>query len=137
MKVEIELPEIAGYEYTGESRTPLNGEWFMFEGEALNDRDQTSHYYILRKIPKPEPTLLERIEAAYDKYRVELLMWEPNLCLRTGDFHTVALSMKGFAGYVYEDEVQGKAIFGLSGHPVNCDRMGGFKGHPIAVLFEK
>ena len=59
MKVEIELPEIAGYEYTGESRTPLNGEWFMFEGEALNDRDQTSHYYILRKIPKPEPTLLE------------------------------------------------------------------------------
>ena len=45
--------------------------------------------------------------------------------------------MKGFAGYVYEDEVQGKAIFGLSGHPVNCDRMGGFKGHPIAVLFEK
>lgn len=89
------------------------------------------------EIPKPEPTLLERIEAAYEGKAVVLLEWGSD-SLKIGNWgHYHAQSMKGFAGYVYEDEVQGKAIFGLSGHPVNCDRMGGFKGHPIAVLFEK
>jgi len=99
--------------------------------------------------PKPEPTLLERIEKNWPDKIVKLLKWgeldedQERLFLIMDDIcgvrsaHVLAQSMKGFAGYVYEDEVQGKAIFGLSGHPVNCDRMGGFKGHPIAVLFSK
>jgi len=32
MKVEIDLPEIEGYEYTGEFRKPSGGDYFLTEG---------------------------------------------------------------------------------------------------------
>ena len=118
----------------------LNRNWSLFNFANYEYRIKPE------EIPKPEPTLLERIEAAYEGKEVVLLELDEHcddvfmLNMKYKDCHwnhITAQSMKGFEGYVYEDEVQGKAIFGLSGHPVNCDRMGGFKGHPIAVLFEK
>ena len=34
MKVEIELPEIEGFEYTGAFMLPLSGEYFVYDAEG-------------------------------------------------------------------------------------------------------
>ena len=53
MKVEIDLPEIAGCEYTGEYRQPKSGELFSREGEMIEATvDLHSEYPILRKKEK-------------------------------------------------------------------------------------
>ena len=51
MKIELELPEIEGFEYTGEYRAPKKGEWFFDSGEALMETSEDScEYPILKKI---------------------------------------------------------------------------------------
>ncbi len=93
-------------------------------------------YTILRpakpsEIPKPEPTLLERIEEAYPDKDVMILEWKDDT-LHVGDYvHVRAQSMKGFAGYVYEDDDH--LIFNI--YPVRRNK--GETGFPIAVLFNK
>lgn len=55
MKVEIELPEVPGYEYTGEYRRPEIDEFFWNKGEAIQCKyDFSSEYPILRVKEKPK-----------------------------------------------------------------------------------
>jgi hypothetical protein len=50
MKIELDLPEIEGYEYTGEYRPPQKNEFFSEEGKAVLSRhDSSCDYPILKK----------------------------------------------------------------------------------------
>jgi len=124
----------------------LPEEWYWCKwsdghlGEALKGKDlvpRVKGYNILRpatpeEIPKPEPTLLERIEAAYPHKRIELLMWEPELCLPSGDKHIHAQSIKGFDGFIYDWKDEANDLpFTKIFPPV---RLG---CHPIAAVFNK
>ncbi len=85
------------------------------------------------EIPKPEPTLLERIEAAYEGKEVVMLEWSSD-SLKIGNWgHYHAQSMKGFAGYVYENELM------ISKEPTDfyCAGEADKITFPCAVLFEK
>ena len=56
MKVEIELPERPGFEYTNERRYPKKGEWFLFVDDSvvLAEKDYDNHkHHILIKINEP------------------------------------------------------------------------------------
>ena len=90
--------------------------------------------YRIKREPAPkEPTLLERIEDNWGDKEVCLLDWnsENILCLTsTGNYHTSLQSMKGLAGYVYnQDKLQ------VFREPV--DTYGGDILMPCAVLFNK
>ena len=51
MRVEIGLPEIEGYEYTGEYRSPMYYEyWLSVEGTISTRKDTSGPYPILKKI---------------------------------------------------------------------------------------
>ena len=62
MKIEIELPEIEGFSYTGEHRVPKEEEWFIDldgspfrRGAFIPEGDEEDRYLILRKLkPKRE-----------------------------------------------------------------------------------
>jgi len=62
MKIEIELPEIEGFSYTGEHRVPKEEEWFIDldgspfrRGSFIPEEDEEDKYLILRKLkPKRE-----------------------------------------------------------------------------------
>lgn len=55
MKVELNLPEVPGYEYTGEYRCPKIGEFFCNKNEAVQCKyDFSSEYPILRIKEKPK-----------------------------------------------------------------------------------
>ncbi len=55
MKVEIDLPEIPGYEYTGEYRPYTTGEFYYDHGGAQKANwDSGGYYPILRKKEKPK-----------------------------------------------------------------------------------
>jgi hypothetical protein len=60
MKIEFELPELPGYEYTGEFRPPVKGEVCLKFGAAVTDQDKYNtfnfSYPILRE--KGEPKIL-------------------------------------------------------------------------------
>lgn len=63
MKVEIDLPEIEGFEYTGEWRSPLKGEWYTHgDGviQAAFDHTRTCSM-ILRKVEKWRPATLDDV----------------------------------------------------------------------------
>lgn len=50
MKVELDLPEIEGFEYTGEYRKLKPNEWFCnYKNEAENARGTPGPYPILKK----------------------------------------------------------------------------------------
>ena len=50
MKIEIELPEIEGYEYTGEYRAPKDGEYYTHQGKVIEcGMDAHSEYIIIKK----------------------------------------------------------------------------------------
>ena len=50
MKIEIDLPEIEGYEYTGEFRGPRGGEYFKnLKGVDHTNCDVMAEYPILKK----------------------------------------------------------------------------------------
>jgi hypothetical protein len=56
MKVTLDLPEVEGYEYTGEYRKPVTGEYWLGEvgGVVLEGCEAvTGNYFILKK-KKPE-----------------------------------------------------------------------------------
>lgn len=58
MKVEIELPEIEGYEYTGEYRTPRKGEYGYNHATGLPFTALESNAYMVSHIlEKVEPSL--------------------------------------------------------------------------------
>ena len=61
MKIEMEMPEIEGYEYTGEQREPKADEYFLdldgrpFRRLSFIPEDEEDKYIILRKLkPKRE-----------------------------------------------------------------------------------
>jgi hypothetical protein len=60
MKVEIDLPEIPDYEYTGEYRRPEINEFFWNQGEVVKCQyDFCSEYPILRPKQKPKIALYQ------------------------------------------------------------------------------
>jgi hypothetical protein len=60
MKVEIELPEVHGYEYTGEYRPPNIGELFWDNQKVVQcSYSLTSEYPILRVKEKPKILLYQ------------------------------------------------------------------------------
>lgn len=69
MKVEIELPEIEGFEYTGAFMLPLSGEYFVYDAEGHSvvfaEEDHINRRgFILRKIKQyRELTPLEAMKA--------------------------------------------------------------------------
>jgi len=64
MKVEVELPEIEGYEYTGEYRAPKKGEWYFFDGElSLSYSNHKKPQIIIRKV---EPSLVGMLCELWD-----------------------------------------------------------------------
>ena len=54
MKVEIELPEIPGYEYTGEYRQPRAFEIALVDGHPLTAQYWNGSHFILRYKGKPK-----------------------------------------------------------------------------------
>ena len=55
MKIELDLPEIEGYEYTGEYRIAEAGEYFMEELHAFSfadDRTDSEYPILKKKAPK-------------------------------------------------------------------------------------
>ena len=69
-------------------------------------------------------------------------MWEPDLCIRRGDVHTEAQSMKGFSGYVYEElytfePLSNDRELKMFINPVKYGKTPGSIELPVAVLFEK
>jgi hypothetical protein len=63
VKVEIELPELPGYDYTGEYREPKTGETALLEGEAFICQPPCSYWngphFILRAKQKPRIALYQ------------------------------------------------------------------------------
>lgn len=124
----------------------LPDEWYWFKWDSLEKAVQGSYILVgsyhtdqqckvLRparpeEIPKPEQTLLERIEAAYPDTRPERLVWEPYLCLQGGQQHIEAQSMVNFAGYVYLAHP-----FTVKPMPITTDSNG--MVFPVAVLWTK
>ena len=54
MKIEIELPEIPGYEYTGEYRQPQAFEIALVDGHPLMAQYWNGSHFILRHKEKPK-----------------------------------------------------------------------------------
>ena len=56
VKVEMELPAVPGFEYTGEYRNPRRGECYLHDGDDPNvvtaSYDITAEYPIMRKAAK-------------------------------------------------------------------------------------
>ena len=149
MKIEINLPEFNGFAYIGEYRKPLRHDCFLDHDHAMIVTDGDGHYeddyvFIYIREPKPEPTLLERIEAAYEGKEAVMLEWrkyeiEARELLRmpwssNGLYnHYEAQSMKGFYKYVYQET----GDFSARNSPTLSITVKGATVFPIAVLFEK
>lgn len=87
------------------------------------------------EIPKPVPTLQERIESTYPDYEVGILKISDTtgyLSLSGGAAHILAQSIKGFQGYVYQIEEGEFLKWKDPSHLVYGDVT-----MPVAVLFEK
>ena len=53
MKVELELPEVKGFEYTGEYRAPKYEEWFYNDTHVTRaESDYMAEYPIMRPVAK-------------------------------------------------------------------------------------
>jgi hypothetical protein len=55
MKIELDLPEIEGYEYTGEFRVPAVGEYISFNNKAKENKNDCliiQHIILKKKAPK-------------------------------------------------------------------------------------
>ena len=146
MKIEIDLPKFDEFRATGEYRKPLKNEWFLDSDHkmllTLNDDPNFGDDYVFiykYNIPKPEPTLLERIEAAYPEYDVVMLTYQDIIgndsysALCFGDtkiLHINCQSMGRFSGYIYKDNIE----YGVrSTYAIKA----GTSTLPIAVVFEK
>ena len=73
MKVEIELPEIKDYKYTGEWRKPKNNEWFLDVHKSVCkavDNSIIQKYLILKKIIEKEKLTKTQI--------INEVLWDPN-----------------------------------------------------------
>jgi len=98
------------------------------------------------EIPKSEKTLQERIQEEWPDKEVVMLEWEyKGRILQINRFncyhwHTSAQSMKGFKGYIYDDEellsISGDDDFLLTINPLEELGDGSAPIHPVAVLFE-
>jgi hypothetical protein len=144
MKIEIELPERKGFEYTGEFRRPEAGEWgychiqdTVFEALCLNIGDYRP-CHILKEIKPKELTLEEKVKAKYPDYEVLMLIDDRDILMfpRFGDEfkHVEAQSIKGFHGYVYHREWDNNYYFRYYAADVLNS---GKYIQPIAVLFNK
>ena len=144
MRIEIELPEIEGFEYTGEYRAPKLGESFLnYQGEIITFLDGSMDEInpILRKLDPP--SLEDRIKAEFPDKRVVMLVTrhflgiavdipiDSNLTQTQFMSHTVAQSMRGFHKYIYE--VEDGSFVEVVGPVLNC---GEGVLQPCAVLFE-
>jgi len=107
-KIEVELPELEGFEYTGEYRKAEPGEWYLNSRNKIdsNPNSLSTCYEYLIIIHQKPVTPEDRIKAQYPDYDVvmlkenevfDLVLNAPGLPL-----HCNAQSMKGFYRYVYQ-----------------------------------
>lgn len=68
MKVEIELPELEGFEYTGEYRPVMPGEYFLNSNNKpeLTSSSYVSNYHILKPVEK---WIVPTLEYMRDNYK--------------------------------------------------------------------
>ena len=128
----------------GEGVAIIKGDDLKVRAKKHNWRFNTLRPATPEEIPKPEPTMLERIEAAYEGKEVVLLEWDEHcddvymlsMVYKGCNWrHIKAQSMRNFQGYVYDyaDKLQ---VF-MS--PVQYDAVKGkcIYIQPVAVLFNK
>jgi hypothetical protein len=67
MKVEIELPELEGFEYTGEYRPVMSGEYFLNSNNKpeFASSSYVSNYHILKPVEKWIVPTLEYMQENY------------------------------------------------------------------------
>ncbi len=96
--------------------------------------DFTTYTYEILPETKPK-TQLEEIGANWPDHRVELLVRDESgdLTVQNGNFHSGAVSMNGFAGYIYTYPLKDQP-YKVCLTPV---RTGARIDFPVAVLFEK
>jgi hypothetical protein len=82
MKITFDLPDIEGYEYTGEYRPPQKKEFFSEEGKAVLSRHDSSCDYPILKKKAPKYAILKG--AAFEKEYVEKKALEDALKLMQG-----------------------------------------------------
>ena len=113
VKIEVELLELDGFEYTGEYRRAEPGEWYLDSKNKINSNPNSliTCYEYLIIIPQEPESLKDRIKAQYPDYDVvmlkenevfDLVLNAPGLPL-----HCNAQSMKHFHRYVYEGSESG------------------------------
>ena len=79
MKIELDLPEIEGYEYTGEYRRPKEDEYYKGTVDARQaDSDSGSEYPILKK-KAPKYLTVPSDGSIYGKQLVEIKALEDAL----------------------------------------------------------
>ena len=106
------------------------------EDERKGDSHEDIHFVGDLLSPDNTPTLKQRIEAQFEGKRVEMLIRDsfdilivPNFSYDTA--HTQASSLKGFAGFVYENQKT------LLREERACLWNGGEVRLPVAVLFSE
>ncbi len=139
-KIQVELPEFDGFEYTGEYRRAQKSECFYNGTEQIgfNAVDGLT----MQEVPilkRTEPqTLEDRIKAEYSGYEVVMCKWDNDLKTdskmlffgSTNNYHVCAQSMPFFHEYVYE---------GSEGLFTDMDtvlKIGIHTIQPVAALFE-
>ena len=112
---------------------------FICHGEGNVSMLTLFKYCQVEEEPTPK-TLEQRIKDKWADKMVEMLgrdedgdlVYEEMDTVSNSIFHSYAISQKGFAGYVYDDENIGLVD---SPYPVVCN--GGKYIFPVAVLFDK
>jgi len=146
MKIEIELKEFSGYEYTGEYRFPIdNDEWGHdpnHSSDQLRALTPKRKLFILRKI-EPIITLSARIILSYPDYTCRMFDFyevykgdRKVLCLKdTNRSYLLAGSMQGCFKYVYECSIAGIDGFFIAHSATKTHN--GKTIHPVGALFYK
>jgi hypothetical protein len=74
MKVTLDLPEIPGYEYTGEFRPPVKGEVCLMFGKPVREQEKyntiVASYPIMRAKEKPKIVIYQWLIKHDSGYRV-------------------------------------------------------------------
>lgn len=62
MKIELDLPEIEGFEYTGEYRRASANEYYESNGTALRLGTPTKNTYLILKKKEPEYSVIDSVD---------------------------------------------------------------------------
>jgi hypothetical protein len=78
VKVTLGMPEVEGYEYTGEFRKIVDGELYLNDGMVRHGRT-CGQYPVLRKIDRWRSATVEDAIRALQGIRIEARFWDSAL----------------------------------------------------------